>query len=173
MSKNIFIPTMLLFIAYILWKVASVYIENKKLTNSLNALKEKNKQRAEDFKLSNQIGDFMIDFDNHLFKFKGLIQLFHFTELNHFELVVNNKKIDSFTNHADPSKLLMNYLVDLKEVNNIDLVFYVSGLNEGRYTHQFLYKPIRTKSDDYQPLISLVNQTLITFQQIKNHDLKK
>ena len=87
MPKIIFPLVLTFFVLYIIWKIYSVYNENKKLNISFQALKEKNKSRATIFSPTKEIGDLKVDSINQLFKFQGQIQLFNsvnFLVLNSF-----------------------------------------------------------------------------------------
>ena len=173
MSNTLFIAVLSIFILYIIFKILSVYQENKKLNLSLNALKDKNSERAKTFSVTKEIGDLMIDATNHLFKFKGQIQLFSYSELLNFDIRLDNKLLGSAEDSNQLFTILVDSLNDLKEIQRLDLVFYVDGLNEGRYTHQFLYHPIKIESDDYENFIHQVNQTIFQFYLIKSESSQK
>lgn len=144
MSKFIFPLVLTFFVLYIVWKIYSVYNENKKLNISFNALKEKNKARLNIFSPTKEIGDLKLDSVNKLFKFQGQIQLFEFSELLSFELILNNKKVELSLKDINNDFDFTYFLIDIKEINSLDLIFYTSGLNEGRYSFQFIYEPLNS-----------------------------
>ncbi|MFZ6624179.1 hypothetical protein ACOXU5_00650 [Vagococcus fluvialis] len=166
MPKIIFPLVLTFFVLYIIWKVYSVYNENKKLNISFQALKEKNKLRATIFSPTKEIGDFKIDLVNNLFKFQGQIQLFEFSELLSFQLILNNKKIELPLEDIKNDFNINHFLIDINEINSLDLLFYTSGLNEGRYSYQFIYEPLNSESYDYNQLLQKVNKTILELSNI-------
>jgi hypothetical protein len=63
-----------------------------------------------------------------------------------------------------------HFLIDINEINSLDLIFYTSGLNEGRYSYQFIYEPLNSESYDYNQLLQKVNKTILELSNlIKNH----
>lgn len=161
MPKIIFPLVLTFFVLYIIWKIYSVYNENKKLNISFQALKEKNKSRATIFSPTKEIGDLKVDSINQLFKFQGQIQLFEFSELLSFQLILNNKKIELPLEDIKNDFNINHFLIDIKEINSLDLIFYTSGLNEGRYSFQFIYEPLNSESYDYNKLLQKVNKTVL------------
>ena len=169
MPKIIFPLVLTFFVLYIIWKVYSVYNENKKLNISFQALKEKNKSRETIFSPTKEIGDLKVDSINQLFKFQGQIQLFEFSELLSFELILNNKKIEISLENVKEDFNINHFLIDIKEINSLDLIFYTSGLNKGRYSYQFIYEPLNSESYDYNQLLQKVNKTILELSNlIKN-----
>lgn len=166
MSKFLFPIVLLFFICYIIWKVFSVYNENKKLNISFNHLIEKNKTRSDTFSSTKEIGDLKLDYINELFKFQGQIQLFEFNELLNFDILLNNNPINLTQEKIKSDFDMTNFLIDSDKITTLDLIFYVSGLNKGRYSYQFLYEPLTSESKEYNELISKLNRTVLELHQI-------
>lgn len=70
--------------------------------------------------------------------------------------------LENMTDNFD----LTSFLNDIQEINRLDLIFYTDGLNEGRYSYQFIYEPLNSKSYDYNQLIQKVNKTVLELSNL-------
>ncbi|MGY3765256.1 Vpu [Vagococcus vulneris] len=158
----------LLIIIYIIWKIYTIFTENKKINDNINQLKQRNKERRELFSPINEVDGLELDTINQLFHFKGQFELFEFNELLNFDVQLNNKPINLNNYQSQQTEILFDALDSVKQADHLDLVFYTSGINEGKYSHQLLYQPLTQNSEERVDIINKLDKLITIFYQILN-----
>lgn len=133
--------------------------------------KDRNQQRYDIFQATRVKGAFSIDDNNKLFSPKGKSNFyFKFDELQSFKLYQDNNTLTSGSTGSVNVGLGLNLggvdASSITEVQRLDIVYKVSGLNEDRYTEPILKRPVIQNSEEYRLAIEEAEDSIEFLEEI-------
>lgn len=164
----------IILLALVIWQVSywgNVYAQ-RQVKKELEDVDAKNNAKYNDFKISRTVGYLDIDDTNKLFKVRNRPEIIRFDELKSFKVYQDDALV---TNGVSGAALNVGFGLTVggtskttskTNVEKIDLVYYLTGFNEGRYTYHFLQKPVEQGSEAYRITIEAVEDTLVGLNEI-------
>lgn len=133
--------------------------------------KDRNQQRYDIFQANRIKGIFSIDDNNSLFSISEKSNLyFKFDELESFKLYQDNNTLTSGSTGSVNVGLGLNLggvdASSTTEVQRLDIVYKVNGLNEDRYTQPILKKPTIQSSDEFRLAIEKAEDSIEFLEEI-------